>query len=782
MPGNEDYTSAGTLKVGERAPLPEVLDVFVAGGGPAGTAAALRAKELGLSALVIDNDDLMRRIRDYPKSKLILPNYGGDDTTAFPPEGELVRALHFDDSDKDELVAHWKEQYRRRNILAKVGSEFRSLEPQSDGTWLAKTWNERIGEEVVYRTRSVLLALGAGDPRKFDIPGDTEGLALRLDDAANYTGAPAVVIGGGTSAAEAVIAISNAKVKAEDPTAVYWSYRGGRMPKVSKALSAAFFDAYVLNGNIRHMAFSDPVAVVVGPDKKHYISIRIDRKVIEQRPIETVHLEFPKEKAIACIGGELPIQFIQRLGIQLTEGKRPMILVDADGQTSLAGVYLVGDVRGPVFVQCTNFADASTYQRVRLERNIKAAMWDAVRAVEAVARARGKQVPIEARSVAPQPKAAAATPAAVSPSAVKPVTPLESPAAAEQILQPWLVSLRGDGSEAERQALHKEVVTIGRSGTDVVCADDVHMEPLHVRLARRADRYFLEDPGTESGVWQRVGSVQPHALNEGDLVWIGSQILQTARQGDGWTVEHYKGGNLQRAIPIDDKGDFFGRGSGDTRTPEIILDEKDQYLSRRHAHLRVQEGHLSVLDMKSKNGTFVRLTAPVRLETGDEFHAGDKSFRFELLASIEPFVPEAPAPAPPPPAAAAKPKTAPAAGAAPAPAGGAAVVIEHPQHPVSFPVASGQTVLDAFLAYLKERYPDQEPKAYQRKPLNWECKGGTCGLCAVHILDGADNFVSAADSQELDTLERAYLEPDPKQYRLTCKATINGPVKLGMPE
>ena len=283
MPGNEDYTSAGTLKIENRAPLPEVLDIFIAGGGPAGTAAALRAKELDLTALVIDSDDLMRRIRDYPKSKLILPNYGGDDTTPFPPEGDLVRSLHFDDSDKDAIVTHWKQQYRSNAIQAKIGSELRGLEQQADRTWLVKTWNERIGQEVSYRARGVLLALGAGDPRKFDIPGDTEGLALRLDDAANYVGAPAVVIGGGTSAAEAVIAISNAKAKAEDPTAVYWSYRGGRMPKVSKALSTAFFDAYVGNGNIRHLAFSEPVAVVVGPDKAPYLALRIDRKVIEQR-------------------------------------------------------------------------------------------------------------------------------------------------------------------------------------------------------------------------------------------------------------------------------------------------------------------------------------------------------------------------------------------------------------------------------------------------------------------------------------------------------------------
>ena len=73
--------------------LPEVLDLLVVGGGPAGTATAFRARELGLSVLVIDYDDLMKRIRDYAKEKLILAHFGGGDQMQFPAGGPLVAAL-----------------------------------------------------------------------------------------------------------------------------------------------------------------------------------------------------------------------------------------------------------------------------------------------------------------------------------------------------------------------------------------------------------------------------------------------------------------------------------------------------------------------------------------------------------------------------------------------------------------------------------------------------------------------------------------------------------------
>ena len=67
--------------------LDRPLDVLVAGGGPCGTAVAFRSMELGMSALVIELDDLLKRIRDYAKDKQILPGFGGGDQQKFPAGG-----------------------------------------------------------------------------------------------------------------------------------------------------------------------------------------------------------------------------------------------------------------------------------------------------------------------------------------------------------------------------------------------------------------------------------------------------------------------------------------------------------------------------------------------------------------------------------------------------------------------------------------------------------------------------------------------------------------------
>lgn len=802
-----DYTSFGTLKIQQPAVLPDVLDVFVAGGGPAGTAAAVRAKEFGLSCLVTDYDDLMKRIRDYPKEKLIKPNYGGGDKLQFPVGGPMVNSLHFDDLDKDEMVVQWKAKYKEYGIAARIGAEFTGLAQGADGIWDVKVWSHRAGKEIAYRARNVVLAIGAGVPRRFDIPGNTEGLAFRLDDAARYVGGPALVIGGGTSAAEAVIAISNAKIRENDDTAVYWSYRGDKMPKVSKALSEVFFDAYVGNGNIRYLAFSEPVAVLTGPDKEDYLSVRIDRKTADKRPPETVSLEFKKSQVVACIGEDLPVRLLQGCNIKVPMvNNRPLMLVNHQGETSLSGVFLVGDARGPKFLRCTDFNDSNTYETITLKRNIKAAMVEAIEVVNLIASRKGAV----AAEVVPQP--------ATAPAAVVPPLPAEPADAVPEEMGAQIVALNPDGSVEETFPSSKDVITIGRKGADVDFPDDVYMADRHATIGKKGDDFWLEDSGTGSGVWLRAQGVDGRPVGEGDAIWIGSQILVVGQKDGRWAIAHHNAdGAYVATYPIGDRGTFVGRRA------EVTLDPGDLSLSRRHAQIRPDGAGIAVFDLGSTNGTYVKIAAPAKLKSGDEFRVASKRLRFEVVARVAKLAstdvvvdapPAAPPPAPveeapiaaapaPEPAAAPAPAAvaaAPAApAAAPAPAAqpavaaaaieGAAVTIDHSEFPVVYGSGPGEDLLHAYFKSLKARFPDcktsksGEPTDHMDEPLGWECKVGLCGLCAVEIVDGAANFVPPdPGSPEMNTIEnKAFLDPDPMKFRLTCVAKVKGPVKLKMP-
>src|SRR5262249_20613907 len=130
----KETLSDGTYILDKPVTLPDVLDVLIVGGGPFGTAAAFRAKELGLSALVIDHDALMGRIRDYAKDKQILPDYGGGDRMQFPDGGPLTRSLWFEPIDKDAMCVKWKGLYRTHSVPAQVGVEMLGLE-KSGAIW-----------------------------------------------------------------------------------------------------------------------------------------------------------------------------------------------------------------------------------------------------------------------------------------------------------------------------------------------------------------------------------------------------------------------------------------------------------------------------------------------------------------------------------------------------------------------------------------------------------------------------------------------------------------------
>jgi pSer/pThr/pTyr-binding forkhead associated (FHA) protein/thioredoxin reductase/ferredoxin len=669
---------------------------------------------------------------------------------------------------------------------------------------------------MTYRARQVVLAVGGNVARRFDIPGDLNGIHFRLDRAENFVGGPALVVGGGISAAEAVIAISNAKVKASDKTSVYWSYHGEALPRVaeSKALGAAFYDAYVGNGNIRYLARSDPAAIFGGPDDCDYLSLRIDRKLIEGRPIESVHLEFAKDRVIACIGADLPFQLIESLGAKVPRvNDRRYMLVNHDGELSLPGVFLIGDARGDKFLRCSDFNDQDTWEWIAgpaASRNIKTAMWEAVLAVETIAVRAGNQAAKVALLAAPAltgkplgapPAAAGAKPAPAAgpePAPAAPSAPVAAPAAAAPAAAPppsvvmptqpahdaerkasvtQLESVLPDGSVDAVFPLAKPITTIGRTGADIASPGDVHLSPLHASVVQRGDGYVLEDAGSSTGTWLRMQGIEGHLLAEGDLVWLGAQILMATRANGGWAVAHYDSqGTFKASYPVGDRGLFIGRGAG------IPLDEHDTSLSRRHAQFRIDAQGLKVFDLASTNGTLVKVTAPMPLRDGDEFRVGNRRYRLESVqpvAKLKPtdVVAEAPAPAAAAVSAGAASDAAPAAGA-----GGLLVTLDHADHAAAFSVAAGQDILHAYFEYLKGRGDD--PEKQHKKPLDWSCLAGTCGLCLVHVLDGAERFEPiGAGSPELDTLEnKCYVDPDPKQYRLACKARINGPVKLGIAE
>lgn len=742
------------LKPDKSIELPDILDMLIVGGGPGGTAAAFRAKELGLSVLVLDFDDLMKRIRDYSKNKLILPGFGGGDKMKFPKAGKLISQLHFLPIDKDDMCTEWKGFYQKNKIPTHVGIELTGLQADKGGIWKAMTWNHETKKEQTYFARHVVLAIGRGVPRRFDIPGNLDSIAYNLTDAKKYVGFPACVIGGGTSAAEAVIAISNAKKQANDPSTVFWSYRGQEMPKVSKALAEDFFEAYMGNGNIRYHPNSEPVAVETAEDRKEYLSIRTQRKFIDDRPNETHHLEFPLENCIACIGEDIPEKFLKSLGIHMVTGgpknKKRMVTTPLL-ETQQPNVYLIGDILSQAYLETDNFdTDPATFREIRHRGNIKAALRDGVFVAEVIKQKLERKTEIrvilEDAETDELKESSDQSISSISKSVDQQAPPSESLLPERAVDEPRLVRIVSGTIEEEEFTIQKNVTTtIGRKGCDINFAKDTHLSDRHASIVNDGETFSLKDEGSANGVFLKAVEGRQLEVPPGCIIRAGQQFLVFSSSSGKHLLIHYdrKGKEIGRHS-ISEKSAVLGRKGCD-----ILLDSQDMVLSRRHVAVCVRDNKIYIKDLKSVNGTYLKVKNAIKLQNGDQFRVGQQTFNFLMQVDKDHVTSHS--------------VVAKATGEKSLDESSTnGLMVTFKDSGERFPIRKGQTICEI-----------AEENGLE---LNAECHSGICGSDPVRIISGKEHLNQMTE-QEKETLEDL-CDLDPSLCRLACMARPNGAVEV----
>ena len=177
----------------------DTLDLAILGGGVSGISAALEAKKAGLRFQVFEAAEPFSTIANFPKGKPIY-TYPTDMT----PAGEM----QFHADVKEALLAELEQQRKDAGIeitLARVGS----VEAGGGGVTIRFTGDNPPPD---VRARRVIVAIGrSGDFRRLGVPGeDTDKVANRLHDPADFSGKNVLVVGGGDSALETAIALGGA--------------------------------------------------------------------------------------------------------------------------------------------------------------------------------------------------------------------------------------------------------------------------------------------------------------------------------------------------------------------------------------------------------------------------------------------------------------------------------------------------------------------------------------------------------------------------------------------
>jgi len=813
----EESPTLARLLVTRKVKLPDILDVLIVGAGPAGTAAAFRAKELGLSALVIDRDEILSILTDWmvPDEKPVDSSFGpGGRRVAFPTGGDLVAQLEFGDQiPSTQIYKKWMEVYLESAISAKPAMELVGLEPGDKGIWVATCLDQQSREQVKYFTRSVLLAMGRGVPTKLEMPGNTAGINYKLKGTSRYIGSPACVVGGGTSAAEAVIEISEAKVKAGDKTDVFWSYRRTSLPKVNSTLAPRFFKAYAGNGNIKYIPLSQSLAVLKGGDGAEFLALRCDRLEVPGRPPQGMYLEFPKDLVLACIGADLPVKFLAGLGIEMLEAadqEEKLMAVSPLMESAQPNVFLVGDVLSPAHIQTTNFSSDELQSTVIDHKgNFKQAMIDGVLVVEALhqrlheGKADDAIVPfLEQRKEEfkrihkerLERGKAAKEEAKAAPIDVKEKKPEPTRLGGAFTL---LVDKDGEAKDGQEYFFPLGRIVIGHSQGDVSFPDDEGVVDEHVAILVEPDGCYVNSEGMQKDYesWVDIRTERTVPLNS--VIAAGSQRLRvTQKDSETFLVVLDTNQQPKSFLPTSEEEKIYGKASS-----SITIDAADKMLSRRHFTFSARGSVFQLRDFGSLNHTFLKVFGAVRLNEGDIVVVGKKRLLFKNLetgAADTGAAARAAEPAPKVPVG----RPTPAAGKPDATIPVAPVPAASPESPPA-PVTSGepgvmvlpvgeQLSIDGTKTLL-EQFKERGLATKKRKEIGdrlqslYSCGEGTCGQCILKVVSGNDllSKMSGKEKKTLKNMVQALAEDQGRELtveecRLACvtKAENQGAVRV----
>jgi thioredoxin reductase (NADPH) len=297
-----------------------MLDLLIIGAGPAGLSAAEAAAQARLDYVVIEKGTIANTIRKYPV---------GREMFSTPNEVEMhpgtLRPVR-EKPTREEMLSHYIHFVLDLDLKINTDEKVVSVDGNIDEGFVVKT------DRSEYVARRVLFAIGAMEyPRHLNVPGeDLPKVDHLFVDPYAYVRKDALVVGGGNSAAEAALFLS--EEGARTTLAIWRDDWENKDPKAGamKHWVRTPLEAEVTAGRLTVVLY------------KHVDEIREDEVVLTTETGESMTL--PNDVVFVLVGSDADLTVLKQLGVQMEAGKMAEVpIYDPETfETNVRGIYVAG--------------------------------------------------------------------------------------------------------------------------------------------------------------------------------------------------------------------------------------------------------------------------------------------------------------------------------------------------------------------------------------------------------------------------------------------------------
>lgn len=308
--------------------MSESFDLIIIGAGPAGLSAADAAAREGLKYLVIEKGTIADTIRHYPIGRTLFSTVNELEMR----EGTLKPVR--EKPTREELLSHYIHFVLDQKLNVTTGEEVTSVEQFDEGFIVNTVSTEENPHHTsaTYRSQKLLFAIGAmAHPRLLNIPGeDLPKVHHLFVEPYPYVRKNALVVGGGNSAAEAALFLS--EEGARTTMAIWREDWENRDPKAGamKHWVRKPLEQEIAAGRLRVILYREIVEIT-----KTEVRLTDD---------EGQKITLPNDVVFVLIGSDAELRLLKSLGVETEPGKLTEVPVyDPETfETNISGVYVAG--------------------------------------------------------------------------------------------------------------------------------------------------------------------------------------------------------------------------------------------------------------------------------------------------------------------------------------------------------------------------------------------------------------------------------------------------------